>query len=81
MLGPRGRLTTYSSAYIVLEPFSSEVDRLMTGSLADNTVHSSYSLDVQILDDFNLSTSWSQTVDVIAHLSSHGYQYSTVFNS
>ena len=29
----------------------------MTGSLADNTVHSSYSLDVQILDDFNLSTS------------------------
>ena len=57
---------------------------MITGSLADNTVKS-YSLAVQIFDDFrtrfDLSTNWPPTVDVminfIAYLSSHGYQYST----
>ena len=84
MIGPRGRPTTYTSAYRVLEPFASEVDRLITGSLADDTVKS-YSLAVQIFYyfrmRFNLSTTWPPTVDgminFIAYLSSHGYQYLT----
>ena len=84
MIGPRGRPTAYASAYRVLEPFGSEVDRLIIASFADNTVKS-YSLAVQIFDDFrkrfNLSTNWPPTVDVlinfIAYLSSHGYQFST----
>ena len=68
----------------VLEPFAGEVDRLLSASLADNTVKL-YNQAVSTFDAFrtqyNFQTSWPPNINVlvnfIAFLSSEGYSFST----
>ena len=78
----QSRTIRYSSG--VLEPFAGEVDRLVSASLADNTVKL-YNQAVSTFDAFrtqyNFQTPWPPNINVlvnfIAFLSSEGYSYST----
>ena len=83
-LGASSRPTTNRCSHRVLEPFASEVERLLSASLAVNTVKL-YNQAVSKFDalraQYNFNRSWPPSIDdivnFIAYLSSEGYSFSS----
>ena len=86
--GASSQSRTIRCSFGVLEPFAGEVDRLLSASLADNTVKL-YNQAVSTFDAFrtqyNFQTSWPPNINVfvnfIAFLSSEGNVTSSAYEA